>query len=236
MKLLNVKEVVSGYGKIPILHEVSLHVNEGEIVSVIGPNGAGKSTLMGTISGLLPVMKGEIQFQGRNITGWEPSRIAEAGLGYVPQRRNVFAELTVIENLQLGGYTLKRSKEALEHVLELFPDLKGRLRQPAGTLSGGQRQMLALASALMVTPKLLLLDEPITGLAPQIIEGLVDMIVRIRETGTTILWVVEENPRQVLQHADRVYLMDAGGLKSEFRSEELIRHEDFEALFLGTKG
>lgn len=235
MKLLELKGVVSGYGKIPILHEVSLYVNKGELVSIIGPNGAGKSTLMGAICGLLPLMKGEVFFQSQPIHNLDPSKIVELGLGLVPQRQNVFAELTVEENLQMGAYSLKKPKEAIQEVLQLFPDLQNRLNQNAGTLSGGQRQMLALASALLMKPKMLLLDEPITGLAPQIIAKLVELIVQIREQGTTIIWVVEENPRTVLQHADRVYLMDSGQIKSEFTGQELIDHEDFEALFLGTK-
>jgi ABC-type branched-subunit amino acid transport system ATPase component len=233
MSLLEVNEVVSGYGKIPILHEVNLQVNEGEMVAIIGSNGAGKSTLMHTISGLLPTMKGSIHFQGKRIDNKAPSEIARQGLGYVPQRKNVFTELSVQENLEMGAYTLKNPKARIDEMMEIFPRLKERLGQKAGTLSGGERQMLALSSALIVNPKFLLLDEPITGLAPQIIQGLIDMIVTICSQGTTIIWVVEENPKDVLKHADRVYLMDSGIIKMERTGKEFLEEENFEQLFLG---
>lgn len=233
MSFLEVKDVVSGYGKIPILHEISLHVNQGEMVGIIGSNGAGKTTLMHTISGLLPLMNGSITFQGKKIDNVSPSDIARMGLGYVPQRKNVFAELTVLENLEMGAYTLKKPKDKINEMLEMFPRLHERIGQKAGTLSGGERQMLALASALIVNPKLLLLDEPITGLAPQIIKGLIEMIVEIRNQGTTVVWVVEENPKEVLKHADRVYLMDSGIIKMERTGKQLLEEENFEELFLG---
>ena len=233
MSLLEVNELVSGYGKIPILHEVNLEVNEGEMVAIIGSNGAGKSTLMHTISGLLPAMKGSIYFQGKRIDNKAPSEITRQGLGYVPQRKNVFAELTVQENLEMGAYTLKNPKARIDEMLEMFPRLKERLGQKAGTLSGGERQMLALSSALIVKPTFLLLDEPITGLAPQIIKGLIDMIVATCSQGTTIVWVVEENPKDVLKHADRVYLMDSGIIKMVRTGREFLEEENFEQLFLG---
>lgn len=233
MSLLEVNDVVSGYGKIPILHDVNLHVNEGEMVAVIGANGAGKSTLMHTISGLLPTTKGSIYFKGERIDNKSPSEIAKMGLGYVPQRKNVFADLTVQENLEMGAYTLKNSQNRIDEMLELFPRLKERINQKAGTLSGGERQMLALSSALIVNPKFLLLDEPITGLAPQIIKGLIEMIVQICKQGTMILWVVEENPKDVLVHADRVYLMESGVMKLERTGKEFLEEEDLEQLFLG---
>ncbi|MBP1154466.1 MULTISPECIES: ABC transporter ATP-binding protein [unclassified Paenibacillus] len=232
--LLNVKGLTSGYGKIHVLHGVDLHVETGEMIGIIGPNGAGKSTLMDTITGLLPTIKGEITFQGEAVSSMDPSKLSKLGLGYVPQRKNVFAELTVEENLLMGAYTLKKPKSAIQETLDLFPDLKNRMGQYAGTLSGGQRQMLALASALIVKPKLLLLDEPTTGLAPQIIAGLVDLIVQIRKSGTTIIWVVEENPLQVLRHVDRVYLMDSGQIRAEYKGKEIMENEDLEGLFLGT--
>ncbi|MEH7013142.1 ABC transporter ATP-binding protein [Neobacillus niacini] len=233
MSFLEVKDVVSGYGKIPILHEINLHVNQGELVGIIGSNGAGKTTLMHTMSGLIPLMSGSITFQGKQIDNLSPSDIARMGLGYVPQRKNVFAELTVLENLEMGAYTLKKQKEKINEMLEMFPRLKERVGQKAGTLSGGERQMLALASALIVNPKFLLLDEPITGLAPQIIQGLIDMIVEIRDQGTTVVWVVEENPKEVLKHADRVYLMDSGIIKMERTGKQFLEEENFEELFLG---
>ncbi|OMP67318.1 hypothetical protein BTO28_08010 [Domibacillus epiphyticus] len=231
--MLEVNELVSGYGKIPILHEVNLEVNEGEMVAIIGSNGAGKSTLMHTISGLLPALKGSIYFQGKRIDNKAPSEITRLGLGYVPQRKNVFAELTVQENLEMGAYTLKNPKARIDEMLDMFPRLKERLGQKAGTLSGGERQMLALSSALIVNPTFLLLDEPITGLAPQIIKGLIDMIVATCSQGTTIVWVVEENPKDVLKHADRVYLMDSGIIKMVRTGREFLEEENFEQLFLG---
>ena len=155
------------------------------------------------------------------------------GLGYVPQRQNVFAELTVLENLEMGAYTLKNPKEKIHDMLEMFPRLKERIGLKAGTLSGGERQMLALSSALIVNPKFLLLDEPITGLAPQIIKSLIEMIVEIRNQGTTVVWVVEENPKEVLKHADRVYLMESGIIKMERSGKQFLEEENFEELFLG---
>lgn len=233
MSFLELKGVVSGYGKIPILHEVNLHVEEGELVGIIGSNGAGKTTLMHTISGLLPLMSGTIHFNGQRIDLLSPNQIATLGLGYVPQRKNVFAELTVLENLEMGAYPLKNPKDKIAEMLDMFPRLKERIGQKAGTLSGGERQMLALSSALIVSPKFLLLDEPITGLAPQIIKGLIEMIVEIRNRGTTVIWVVEENPREVLIHADRVYLMDSGIIKMERTGKQFMEEEDLEELFLG---
>ncbi|MFK9090774.1 ABC transporter ATP-binding protein [Bacillus salipaludis] len=233
MSLLEVKDVVSGYGEIPILHDVSIKVEEGELVAIIGSNGAGKTTLMHTISGLLPLMKGSIRLFDKQINNLQPSEIAKMGLGYVPQRKNVFAELSVKENLEMGAYTLKNPQSRIEEMLEMFSRLRERINQKAGTLSGGERQMLALSSALIVKPKLLLLDEPITGLAPQIIKGLIEMIVEIRNKGTTIIWVVEENPKDVLIHADRVYLMDSGVIKMERTGREFIENENLEELFLG---
>jgi ABC-type branched-subunit amino acid transport system ATPase component len=234
MKLLDVKQITSGYGKIPILHDISLHVERGEMISIIGPNGAGKSTLMHTIAGLLPVTQGEIHFQDRKISGLAGSAIVQLGLGYVPQRRNVFADMTVEENLVMGAYTLKNPKPEIDRMLALYPILKERLKQRAGTLSGGERQMLALAGAMLTKPTMLLLDEPTTGLAPQIIKGLIELIVQVKNQGTTIVWVVEENPRQVLQHADRVYLMDSGQIKAEFTGKQMMEEVDLESLFLGT--
>ncbi|MEK3990233.1 MULTISPECIES: ATP-binding cassette domain-containing protein [Robertmurraya] len=233
MSFLEIKDVISGYGKIPILHEASLEIQEGEMVAIIGSNGAGKTTLMHTIAGFLPLMNGSISFQGVRIDNKSASEIARMGLGYVPQRKNVFAEMSVLENLQMGAYTLRNPKDKINEMLDLFPRLKERIGQKAGTLSGGERQMLALASALIVNPKLLLLDEPITGLAPQIIKGLIEMIVQICNSGTTVVWVVEENPKEVLKHADRVYLMDSGLIKMERTGKEFLEKENLEELFLG---
>ncbi|MFJ7729084.1 ABC transporter ATP-binding protein [Neobacillus sp. NPDC097160] len=232
MSLLEVKEAVSGYGKIPILHDVSIKVEEGELVAIIGSNGAGKTTLMHTISGLLPLMKGSLRLFDKRIDNLPPSEIAKMGLGYVPQRKNVFRELSVRENLEMGAYTLKNPQSRIEEMLDMFPRLRERINQKAGTLSGGERQMLALSSALIVNPKLLLLDEPITGLAPQIIKGLIELIVEIRNKGTTIIWVVEENPKDVLIHADRVYLMDSGVIKMERTGRQFMEEENLEELFL----
>jgi ABC-type branched-subunit amino acid transport system ATPase component len=233
MSLLEVNGVISGYGKIPILHDVSIKVEEGELVAIIGSNGAGKSTLMHTISGLLPLMKGSTHLFDKRIDTLPPSEIAKMGLGYVPQRKNVFAELSVRENLEMGAYTLKSPQSKIEEMLDMFPRLRERINQKAGSLSGGERQMLALSSALIVNPKLLLLDEPITGLAPQIIKGLIELIVEIQKKGTTIIWVVEENPKEVLIHADRVYLMDSGVIKMERTGRQFIEEESLEELFLG---
>lgn len=235
MGLLEVKNVHSGYGRVPVLHGVSLAVEEGEMVAVLGPNGAGKTTLMSAIFGLLPLMEGEIKFEGRPINGLSPHIIAQKGIGYVPQQRNIFSNLTVRENLEMGGFLLKDPGDRIGYVYQIFSRLKERSGQLAGTLSGGERQMLAIGSALIMSPKLLILDEPISGLSPQVTEMVCEKICEINNAGTAILWVVEENPRQVLAHSRHACMLESGVIKRSGTGREFLEDEYFEEMFLGQK-
>ncbi len=233
MSLLEVKSLESGYGRLPILHGVDLHVDEGELVAVIGPNGAGKSTLLQTIAGLLPTWKGEVEFTGKSASGIEPSILPTWGLGYVPQDRNVFPELTVAENLEMAASLVKDRGPKILEAYERFPILGQRQKQAARTLSGGERQMLAISSALMLDPKLLMLDEPTTGLAPVVADEVIRHILDINRGGTAILWVVEENPASVLEHCPRVYLLESGQIRRTDSGKNLLNDPKFAELFLG---
>lgn len=233
MSLLEVNNVQSGYGRIPVLHGVSLTMDAGEMVAVLGANGAGKSTLMKTIARILWVISGDIVFDGNPGVPLEPHQMTRLGLGYVPQENNVFSDLTVDENLRMGGYLTKDGREGIENAFSRFPILRERRFQRAGTLSGGERQMLAVACALILQPKLLLLDEPTSGLAPQVTEALIRSIVEINQEGTGILWVVEENPRDVLAHCARVYFLESGLVTRTDTGKGLLEDADFEGLFLG---
>lgn len=234
MSLLQCEHIESGYGKLPILHGVSLRVEEGEMVAVLGANGAGKSTLMKTIAGILPLMKGKMLFDSKDISSLKNFELAKLGLGYVPQENNVFSDLTVAENLEMGAFTIKQPKQAIEGIYERFPKLRERYKQKAGTLSGGERQLLAVGSALLLNPRLLILDEPTSGLSPQATETMIESISRIRDDGTAVIWVVEESPKEVLTHVDRVYLIESGVVKKEGTGHEFLEdEEEFENLFLG---
>lgn len=233
MSLLEVKEVKSGYGRMLVLHGVDLSVAEGALTVLLGPNGAGKTTLMQTIFGLLPLAAGSVQFQGESIAGLDPALIARKGIGYVPQENSVFPDLTVHENLEMGGFSLKDSRKTVNEVYELFPRLKERVTQKAGTLSGGERQMLAVGCALLLKPRLLILDEPTTGLAPQMREVLIETIREINNRGTSILAVVEEEPKQFLKYANAAYLLDSGVIKKAGTGEEFLKDEFFDQLLLG---
>ena len=237
MSLLEVQNVRSGYGKVPILHDVSLHVDERELVAVIGANGAGKSTLMKTITRLLPLMAGSIVFDGTDLSDRDPRAAAKLDMAYVPQDGNTFPGLSVEDNLGVSLMGIKRGEaaEMRERMYERFPVLKDRRRQAASTLSGGERQMLALASAMITSPRFLVLDEPTTGLAPSIVQGLIQQILSFQREGTTVLWVVEENPLQVLEHVDRVYLMQAGVIERELSANELLGDRTLQELFFGVE-
>ncbi len=237
MSLLEVRNVRSGYGKVPILHDVSLHVDERELVAVIGANGAGKSTLMKTITRLLPLMAGSIAFDGTDLSDRDPRAAAKLDMAYVPQDGNTFPGLSVEDNLGVSLMGIKRGEaaEMRERMYERFPVLKDRRRQAASTLSGGERQMLALASAMITSPRFLVLDEPTTGLAPSIVQGLIQQILSFQREGTTVLWVVEENPLQVLEHVDRVYLMQAGVIERELSADELLGDRTLQELFFGVE-
>lgn len=233
MNLLNVNLIESGYGRIPILHDVSLNVDEGELVSVIGPNGAGKSTLMKVITGLLPCWKGQVQFAGKSVHDFEPSVLPTWGLSYVPQEGSVFPDMTVLENLEMAATQLKDRSTKIKEAFERFPILGERQKQKARTLSGGERQMLAIASALVLSPKLLLLDEVTTGLAPIKANEVIRHILEINQGGTAILWVVEENPASVLEHCPRVYLMESGQIRRTDSGMNMLNDPKFAEMFLG---
>ena len=236
--LLEVKTANSYYGNIHALRDVSLEVDRGEIVTVIGANGAGKTTLLNTISGVLHASRGELLLEGRPITKLSPDKIVRLGISQVPERRQVFSTLNVLDNLLLGAY-LRHGREPheeiekdLEFVFEIFPVLKERRAQMGGTLSGGEQQMLALGRGLMAKPKILLLDEPSLGLAPLLVREIFRVAGELREHGTTIL-LVEQNARAALRLADRGYVMETGNVVLEGRSEELLADERVQEAYLG---
>ncbi|MBE3589912.1 MAG: ABC transporter ATP-binding protein [Firmicutes bacterium] len=234
--LLEVREVWAGYHDLDILQGVNLRVERGRIVTIIGPNGAGKSTLAKAIFGLVRVRRGEIRFKGADITGAKPSRIVQAGLCYVPQERNVFPNLTVLENLQLGGYVLgARSEARIREMFEMFPVLQEKRHQKAGVLSGGQRQMLAMARALMLDPEMLVLDEPSAGLAPNVVEQVFQKIRDIHRSGRTIL-MVEQNARRALAMSDWGYVLDMGKNAIDDAGPRLLENPRVVELYLGTLG
>jgi branched-chain amino acid transport system ATP-binding protein len=214
----------AGYGKKVVLRNISLHVSEGEIVAIIGPNGAGKSTLLKVLIGLLPIPRGSILLDGTDLTNGPPERNTRAGISFAPQGNRVFAELTVKENLEIGGYLLKDSKviaARIEQVLALFPDLRERLKLDALKLSGGEKQQLALARALMLQPRVLLMDEPSLGLSPNLVAKALDTIVEVNRTFKTTIIVVEQKVREVLRIAQRVYALRLGGIVFEGTPQEL---------------
>ncbi len=236
--MLRIKNLHTYYGRIRAIDNVSLHVRAGEIVSLIGANGAGKTTILNTISGLIPCAQGEIYFQDNEIKGLRPEKVVAAGISQVPEGRQIFAPLTVLENLQLGAFLRfkKREKEAIqddfEWVFRTFPRLKERIKQIAGTLSGGEQQMLAIGRALMARPKLLLLDEPSMGLAPMIVKDIMNTISDFRESGVTIL-IVEQNAQASLRISDRGYVLETGRVILQGSSEDLLNDSDVKRAYLG---
>jgi branched-chain amino acid transport system ATP-binding protein len=231
--LLQVQSLDAGYGELQILDGVHLDVDAGEYVTIVGPNGAGKSTVMKSVFGLTNVMDGSITFDGEEIAGENPEEIIHHGLGYVPQNENVFASLTVRENLEMGAYILDDVPEdRLAEVFERFPILEERQQQKAGTLSGGQRQMLAMGRALMLDPKLLMLDEPSAGLAPDLVEDMFDRIDRINEAGTAVL-MVEQNAKEALRRCDRGYVLVQGANRYMDAGDVLLDDEEVRQQFLG---
>ena len=234
-RLLTVEDVTAGYGQMDILHGVSLHVDAGEIVSIIGPNGAGKSTAFKTIVGFLRPRRGRIHFNGENITGLPPHVIVRKGLAYVPQGRIVFPQMTVLENLEMGAYIERdpaRVQAALERVFRLFPVLAERRRQRAGTMSGGEQQMVAIARALMTTPSLILLDEPSLGLAPKFVALIFEKLVEMRGAGYTLM-VVEQNAARALAIADRGYVLELGRNRFDGPGPRLLADPEVKRLYLG---
>ena len=232
--LLAVEDVFAGYVQdLNILQGVNFRINAGELVAVIGPNGAGKSTLAKTIFGLLTPNRGKIHFKGENIVGLKPNQIVERGMCYVPQIANVFPSLTIEENLEMGAYIRNVPLTPLkQQIFDTFPVLAQRRRQRAGTLSGGERQQLAMGRALMLQPNLLLLDEPSAALSPLLVNSVFEQIQRINQTGTAIV-LVEQNARKALSMADRGYVLDTGRDRFEGRGSDLLNDPKVGALYLG---
>ena len=233
--LLALRDVQAGYGSIQILSGVSLHVNAGEVVSVIGPNGAGKSTAFKVIMSLITHLGGEIVFDGHNLVGERPDRILALGLGYVPQGRVVFTTMTVRENLEMGAF-LQRDKAkvnaSMDYVFDLFPRLRERRRQMAGTMSGGEQQMLAMARALMMRPKMMLLDEPSLGLSPRFVDDVFDKIVALAREGLTVM-LVEQNAARALEISDRAYVLELGRNRFAGTGSDLLANADVRRMYLG---
>ncbi len=232
--ILSVHNLEVSYGTIPALHGIDLEVQQGEIVTLIGANGAGKTTTLRTISGLLRPQKGEVMFQGQNISGVKPYLITSMGVSHVPEGRGIFANLSVADNLQLGAYLRKDkiSKAEFERVFTLFPVLKERMKQNSGTLSGGEQQMLAISRALMSKPSVLLLDEPSLGLAPQLVQTIFRVIRDINGEGTTIL-LVEQNAHMALMTAHRAYVMETGRIVAADYTKALLASDRIKKAYLG---
>ena len=232
--MLNVNDINVYYGAIHAIKGVSFQVNVGEVVTLIGANGAGKSTILNTVCGLLHSRTGSVEFLGQNLASVPAHKIVERGLAHVPEGRRIFQQMTVEENLEMGAYTRARGDipDGLERVYQQFPRLKERRRQVAGTLSGGEQQMLAMGRGLMSNPKLLMLDEPSMGLAPILVEQIFDIIRRLHKAGTTIL-LVEQNARMALSVADRGYVLETGKIVATGSGEELLRDEAVKKAYLG---
>ena len=232
--LLSVQDLHVYYGSIHAIKGVSFEVNEGEIVTLIGANGAGKSTTLNTISGILKPRSGNIEFEGNSIVGVPAHKVISHGMALCPEGRRVFQQLTVEENLEMGGYTRTKDEiaESLQDVYQRFPRLKERYKQVAGTLSGGEQQMLAMGRALMSRPKLLMLDEPSMGLAPILVEQIFEIIKELHAAGTTIL-LVEQNARMALSTADRAYVLETGNISMNGDAKDLLHDERVRKAYLG---
>ena len=231
--MLRIEGAAAGYGAFQALFGVSLHIDKGESVAVIGPNGAGKTTLLRLISKLIEPRSGDVAFEGSSLARVPAHQVVERGIAHVPENRRLFPRLTTEENLRMGAFTSRAQfNERLEAVYGLFPRLKERRHQPAGTMSGGEQQMCAIGRALMSGPKLLLLDEPSAGLAPVVVQAIFDLVRRICAEGYTVL-IVEQNIRQVLKVVSRAYLLDAGRIVQSGTSAELLASPDIQKAYLG---
>lgn len=229
------KNLYSGYGKLKVLFDVNLTAEQRNIVAVVGPNGAGKTTLLNSILGLADVYSGQMIFEGQDITKLSPYKKARLGIAYVPQSGNVFSELTVYENLLLAGYQLDKSevKDRIDEVLDIFPKLKEMLHRRAGTLSGGERRMLAIGIGLMKKPKILLLDEITTDLAPIIVKTVLNKVVELRDRLKITIVLVEQYAKRALEISDKAYLLVSGRIRFEGKPEELLKNEELVKLYLG---
>jgi len=236
--MLVVENIHAGYGAIVALRDVSVRVEQGEMIGVVGVNGAGKSTLLKVISGIVKPTRGTIVFQGESLVNQPPESIVRRGIALVPEGRHVFPSLTVEENLRLGSATRRDrvgARRDMKEMCERFPILGERFKQVAGTLSGGEQQQLAIARALMSSPKLIMLDEPSLGLAPIIVDHVFEMVARLRDRGVSIL-LVEQNVRRTLSIVDRAYLMNTGGVEFSGLPKDLLKHADIERSYLGRSG
>ena len=235
MSLLKVTDLVVSYGGIEALKGISFEVEEGSIVTLIGANGAGKSTTLRTISGLVKPKSGRVYFEGRDITDFDTQRIVQTGIALVPEGRRVFANLTVLENLKIGAY-LRTDKEVIEedikYVFDLFPRLQERSWQLAGTLSGGEQQMLAVARAMMTRPKMIMMDEPSLGLAPLVVKDIFKIIRTLKERGMTVL-LIEQNANAALRTCDYAYVLETGSITTEGTGDELLASEAIQEAYLG---
>ena len=235
MALLEIKDLEVNYGVIKAIKGVSFDVNEGEIIALIGANGAGKTTILHTITGLIQAKKGSIVFDGKELTKTPPHKIVSMGMAHVPEGRRIFQQLSVLENLKLGAYTRKDKSEiasTLKMVYERFPRLEERKNQVAGTLSGGEQQMLAMGRALMSKPRIILMDEPSMGLSPLLVSEILDIIKVINESGTTVL-LVEQNAKKALSIADRAYVLETGKITLSGDAKDLINDESVKKAYLG---
>lgn len=235
MALLEIKDLEVNYGVIKAIKGVSFDVNEGEIIALIGANGAGKTTILHTITGLIQAKKGSIVFDGKELTKTPPHKIVSMGMAHVPEGRRIFQQLSVLENLKLGAYTRKDKSEiasTLKMVYERFPRLEERKNQVAGTLSGGEQQMLAMGRAMMSHPKLLMLDEPSMGLSPLLVDQVFDIIKGFHKQGVTVL-LVEQNAKKALSIADRAYVLETGSITLEGKASELLDNDDIKKAYLG---
>ena len=234
--MLQVKDLNVFYGSIHALHDVSFHVEKGEIVSLIGANGAGKTTILQTVSRMLPAKSGSCEFEGENVLARPAHKVVSMGIAHVPEGRRIFPQLTVYENLQMGAYSRKDKgdiEQDMRMVYERFPRLKERRRQLAGTLSGGEQQMLAIGRALMSKPKLLLMDEPSMGLAPILVKEIFEIIQEVNKTGVTI-FLVEQNAKMALSISDRAYVLETGKVVLEGKSADLLKDEAVKRAYLGS--
>jgi len=232
--MLEAQDLVLGYNNAPVVHGVSFTVADSECVSLVGPNGAGKSTILKAICGLIPIMSGRVLFDGRDITKCAGHEVAELGIAMCPEGRQVFPEMTVMENLMLGGYTRRKSplKARIDEMLAMFPRLRERSSQMAGTLSGGEQEMLAIARALMASPKLCIFDEPSLGIAPKVVGEIEETLQKIKRSGMSIL-LVEQSVSMALRVAERAYVLEAGVVALEGSSAELAGNKKVQAAYLG---